>query len=76
MMGQADGGLGIAVAKTFSADGGRGLVTIDYALINQGAEPRTVGAEHGTRSHAVEVAGKRVDLPVVAEHAERLSPLP
>jgi len=42
MMGQADGGLGIAVAKTFSADGGRRLVTIDYALINQGAEPRTV----------------------------------
>jgi len=42
MMGQADGGLGIAVAKTFSADGGRGVVAIDYALVNQGAEPRTV----------------------------------
>jgi len=42
MMGQADGGLGLAVAKTFSADGARGAVTIDYALVNQGAEARTV----------------------------------
>ena len=42
MMGQADVGLGIAVAKTFAADGGRGLVTIDYALVNQGPEALTV----------------------------------
>ena len=42
MMGQADAGLGIAVAKTFAADAGKDLVTIDYALVNQGPEARTV----------------------------------
>ena len=54
-----------------------GVVVVDHRVEQLlRAEARGLGTEHGACPHAVHVARDRVDLAVVAQHAERLRPLP